>query len=87
MRFQDCLKFSRSKIFQRTICQPSEEQMKHLLVDYKLVFDLKLRPNFCDFMQTSDPVGAIVLERCQVLKDSPTQKKHGFTIGKLFLPL
>lgn len=61
--------------------------MKHLLVDYKLVFDLKLRPNFCDFMQTSDPVGAIVLERCQVLKDSPTQKKHGFTIGKLFLPL
>lgn len=36
------------------------------------------------WIQNSEPAGAIVLERCRVLKDSSTQKKHGFTIGKLF---
>ncbi|XP_078369401.1 inositol polyphosphate-4-phosphatase type I A-like [Oculina patagonica] len=30
--------------------------------------------------KTTDPAGAIVLERCRVLKDSSPQKKHGFTI-------
>ena len=39
----------------------------------------------CGCPQTSDPAGAIVLERCRVLKDSSPQKKHGFTIGKFYL--
>ena len=36
------------------------------------------------WMQTSDPAGAIVLERCRVLRDTSAQRKHGFTIGKVF---
>lgn len=30
--------------------------------------------------KTSDPAGAIVLERCRVLRDTSAQRKHGFTI-------
>ncbi|CAH3021774.1 unnamed protein product [Porites evermanni] len=44
----------------------------------------RLRGNLLFYFKTkdknSDPAGAIVLERCRVLKDSSPQKKHGFTI-------
>lgn len=44
----------------------------------------RLRGNLLFYFKSkeknSEPAGAIVLERCRVLKDSSTQKKHGFTI-------
>ncbi|XP_067039372.1 inositol polyphosphate-4-phosphatase type I A-like [Acropora muricata] len=44
----------------------------------------RLRGNLLFYFKTkeksSDPMGAVVLERCRVLRDTSVQKKHGFTI-------